>query len=108
MPLFDFECEKCGHKEPDVVVSRDELDTKRQLGCVCGASMDRCFPIPARPHVEWTKPEFSYKHGKWVGSSKEVDVAEKKLKEPDMEAYAASYMREEAKIQAQLGEDYNG
>lgn len=101
MPLYDYACAVCDNRTNDVLIqhpTKEELEATRYRSCSCGGRMEREFPLPRRPHVDWTNAEFSYKHGKWLGSTKAVDAAERELKEPSIDKYAEKYMAEERKL----------
>jgi len=58
MPLFEFECEKCGKKEEHIVFQSD----KEPIICECGNMMMKAFPNtmefrllynPAKDKVSW-------------------------------------------------------
>jgi len=104
MPRYDFLCEDCGLRE-ELFIKVCDLDKYDTKICTCGAVAARQFPLTARPHVEWEKPEFSFKHGKYLSSKRQADRADQELREPDMEKYAMDYAREEARLKASLGEE---
>lgn len=58
MPLYEFECLYCGHRNLKRL-SHDDLDKNKTRDCArCGEVMKRLFPFPAKPNVKGGTEKF--------------------------------------------------
>lgn len=103
MPRYDFLCEICGARADDIFLAGDDRSTKLTMLCPCGEVADRLFPLTSRPVVNWEKPVWSWRHGKKLSSTKEVDIADKKMREPSIEDTARKYAAVDAEMALSMG-----
>lgn len=103
--LYDYQCLKCEHVLSDVFFKTiSEMESTKVACTMCGGECEKLIS-PWSVHADHTTPEWSWKHGKWIKSLKDLDRYEKDLYEPDMEKVARQYAAEDARVAAMTKEE---
>lgn len=61
MPIYEFECESCGHEKEILIMKKSDLKGSHKLGCdKCKGMYRRILSVPSDPVVHGFNDKNSY------------------------------------------------
>ncbi len=65
MPIYEFECESCGHKKEILIMKQSDLKGSRKLGCdKCKGMYKKIMSAPSDPIVHGFNEDNGYSNVK--------------------------------------------